>query len=77
VILEMDLAGLSAIHLLKDMNQRHLSIPTIVINGLFDTKSAEDLVERDKTLWIKKPFDPATIIECVKAIESKIKKDGC
>jgi len=74
VILDMDLSDFSAIQLLKEMDQRHISIPMIMINGLFDMKSRKDLTEGDKTVWIKKPFNPAEIIACVKGIERKIKK---
>jgi DNA-binding NtrC family response regulator len=73
LILDMDLSDFSATRLLHEIKRRNVELPTVAIIGLVDMKLLDQANGNSKIVWIKKPFNPEDIIECVKDIVRTLK----
>jgi excisionase family DNA binding protein len=63
VLLDVVMPGADGWELLRQLQERHGSIPVIMYSGQVDARSATEAAERGASAFVGKPFDPAELVD--------------
>ena len=73
MILDIEMAGLTGWHVLKELKRSQVAIPTIVITGLIDEQLLQKIQDDGGLEYLRKPFDPEHVTAYVSRILKKRK----
>ena len=68
VLLDIVMPGADGWELLRQLQERHGSIPVIMYSGQIDDRAATEASERGASGFVGKPFDPAELVDRARAL---------